>query len=48
MFLSVENIKTLNSDKFISLEDFIEEFNSYPVKGDVLMTRIGDIGTAVL
>ena len=45
-FLSVENIKTLNSDKFISLEDFIEEFNSYPVKGDVLMTRIGDIGTA--
>ncbi|MFD1363281.1 restriction endonuclease subunit S [Lentibacillus salinarum] len=45
MFLSVENIRTLHSDKFISQEAFKEEFKNYPEKGDVLMTRIGDIGT---
>lgn len=46
MFLSVENIKSLKSEKFISEEDFKKEFNIFPEKGDVLMTRIGDIGTA--
>ena len=45
MFLSVENIKTLKSQKFISHEAFEKEFANYPEKGDVLMTRIGDIGT---
>lgn len=46
MFLSVENIKTLKSEKYISNEDFENEFNIRPEKGDVFMTRIGDIGTA--
>ena len=45
MFLSVENIGTLTSEKFISEEDFKNDFKIYPQKGDVLMTRIGDIGT---
>ncbi|SEU27508.1 restriction endonuclease subunit S [Paenibacillus sp. NFR01] len=46
MFLSVENIKTLQSDKYISEEAFENEFKVRPEKGDVLMTRIGDVGTA--
>jgi type I restriction enzyme S subunit len=46
MFLSVENIKTLKSEKYISEEAFKKEFKISPQKGDVLMTRIGDIGTA--
>lgn len=46
MFLSVENIKDLESTKYISEDDFKKEFKVYPQKGDVLMTRIGDIGTA--
>ncbi|WP_312813846.1 restriction endonuclease subunit S [Sedimentibacter sp.] len=46
MFLSVENIKTLQSEKYISEEAFINEFKVHPENGDVLMTRIGDIGTA--
>jgi type I restriction enzyme S subunit len=46
MFLSVENVKTLTSQKFISKEDFQKEFKIFPQRGDVLMTRIGDIGTA--
>lgn len=45
MFLSVENIDTLKSNKFISLEAFQRDYNVYPQKGDVLMTRIGDVGT---
>ncbi|MFU2058969.1 restriction endonuclease subunit S [Avibacterium volantium] len=45
MFLSVENIETMISDKFISEDDFKREFKTYPTSGDVLMTRIGDIGT---
>ncbi|HEI7093499.1 TPA: restriction endonuclease subunit S [Staphylococcus aureus] len=44
-FLSVENIKTLNSSKYISEEAFEKEFNIRPEFGDILMTRIGDIGT---
>ena len=46
MFISVENITTLKSNKFISLDDFKRDFKIYPQKGDVLMTRIGNIGTA--
>ena len=46
MFLSVENIQTLQSRKFISEKHFNENFKIFPQKGDVLMTRIGDIGTA--
>ena len=44
-FLSVENIRSLKSNKYISVEDFEKEFKIYPEYGDVLMTRIGDIGT---
>ena len=45
MFLSVENIKDLKSEKYISYEDFKNNFKVYPEKNDILMTRIGDIGT---
>ncbi len=45
MFLSVENIKNLQSEKYISKEDFYRDFKIYPEKNDILMTRIGDIGT---
>lgn len=44
-FLSVENIKTLKSHKYISKYDFDKGFKNYPEFGDILMTRIGDIGT---
>ena len=46
MFLSVENIGSLKSNKFISRKDFEDEFKNSPQCGDVLMTRIGDVGTA--
>ena len=46
IFLSVENISTLLSQKFISKEDFNRNFPVKPAFGDVLMTRIGDVGTA--
>ena len=45
MFLSVENISTLTSNKFISEEAFERDYKNYPEKGDILMTRIGDVGT---
>ena len=45
MFLSVENISTLNSEKYISEEAFNRDYKVYPEKGDILMTRIGDVGT---
>ena len=45
MFLSVENIATLTSQKYISEEAFERDYKVYPQKGDVLMTRIGDVGT---
>ena len=45
MFLSVENISTLKSKKFISEEAFERDYKIRPQKGDVLMTRIGDVGT---
>ncbi|MGO2734681.1 restriction endonuclease subunit S [Psychrobacter sp.] len=46
MFLSVENINTLVSKKCISEADFKRDFKNFPEKNDVLMTRIGDVGTA--
>ena len=45
MFLSVENIGTLKSEKYISEEAFNRDYKVYPQKGDILMTRIGDVGT---
>ena len=45
MFLSVENIGTLQSTKYISKEDFEKYYKVYPQKNDILMTRIGDVGT---
>ena len=44
MFLSVENIDTLKSDKYISEKAFKDEYKNYPQKNDILMTRIGDVG----
>ena len=45
MFLSVENITSLTSQKFISEKAFERDYRVFPQKGDVLMTRIGDVGT---
>jgi len=46
-FVSVENIATLETEKYISQEAYEKEYsNKQAEKGDVLMTRIGDIGTA--
>lgn len=46
-FVSVENIATLETNKFISQEAYDKEYSKKQAKkGDVLMTRIGDIGTA--
>ena len=45
MFLSVENISTLQSTKYISEEDFKRDYKIYPQENDILMTRIGDVGT---
>ena len=45
MFLSVENIATLTSEKYISEEAYNRDYKVHPEKGDILMTRIGDIGT---
>ena len=45
MFLSVENIATLKLEKYISEEAFERDYKVYPEKGDILMTRIGDVGT---
>lgn len=48
-FVSVENITDLyNSEKYISPSAYEKDFKAYPSKGDVLMTRIGDIGTACI
>jgi ecoA family type I restriction-modification enzyme, S subunit len=45
-FVSVENIMDLyNSNKYISQAAYVSDFKAYPEKGDILMTRIGDIGT---
>ena len=45
MFLSVENIATLESSKYISEDDFKRDYKVYPQENDILMTRIGDVGT---
>lgn len=45
MFVSVEDIKTLTSKKYVSKEDYEKNYSAVPEAGDVLMTRIGDIGT---
>lgn len=46
-FVSVENIHNLyGSNKFISEDAYTTDFKAYPEEGDVLMTRIGDIGTS--
>ncbi len=45
MFLSVENIATLTSEKYISEEAYERDYKVRPEKGDILMTRIGDVGT---
>lgn len=45
MFLSVENISSLKSEKYISEEAFERNYKVYPEYGDILMTRIGDVGT---
>ena len=45
MFLSVENITTLQSSKYISEDDFKRYYKIYPQEKDILMTRIGDVGT---
>ena len=48
-FVSVENIKNLYaSNKYISYTDFKENYKIIPQEGDILMTRIGDIGTPTL
>lgn len=48
-FVSVEDIRSLyDSNKFITVEAFNSNFKVYPQKGDILMTRIGDIGTVTL
>ena len=46
-FVSVENIANLETKKFISNEAYEKEYSKKQAKkGDILMTRIGDIGTA--
>ena len=46
MFVSVEDIETLESEKYISKKDYERDYKIRPSIGDVLMTRIGDIGTS--
>ena len=46
MFVSVEDIETLESNKYITEEDFNSEFKVFPEYGDILLTRIGDVGSA--
>lgn len=46
-FVSVENISNLETKKHISQEAYEKEYTKKQAeRGDVLMTRIGDIGTA--
>lgn len=47
-FISVENIKDIyGSNKYISFEDF-NKFKNKAQKGDMFMSRIGDIGTCAI
>jgi type I restriction enzyme S subunit len=44
-FFSVENIVSGNKNKYISMEDYIAAtIKNKPEKGDILITRIGNIG----
>lgn len=48
-FVSVENINAIyESNKYIKRTDFERDFKVQPIKGDILMTRIGDIGSTCL
>lgn len=48
-FVSVENIKNLEgTTKYISEEDYKKDFKEVPEFGDILMTRIGDVGTSTV
>lgn len=48
-FVSVENINDLySSGKYISVDDYNSDFKYVPEINDILMTRIGDIGTPAL
>lgn len=48
-FVSVENIQNLKeTNKFISKADFEKYYPIKPRKDDILMTRIGDIGTPAI
>lgn len=48
-FVSVENIKDLySSEKYISWEDYNSNYKTKPQQGDILMTRIGDVGTCAV
>ena len=48
-FVSVENIKDLYaSNKYISKEDYNSNYKTKPQRNDVLMTRIGDVGTCAV
>ena len=45
-FVSVENIRTLTTEKYVSKSFYEEKFKIKPQCDDILMTRIGDIGTS--
>lgn len=48
-FVSVENIKDLfASNKYISREDYEHNYKTKPQRNDILMTRIGDVGTCAV
>lgn len=48
-FVSVENIKNLySSNKYISIEDYKNNYKIKPQRNDVLMTRIGDVGSCAI
>ena len=48
-FVSVENIRDIYaSNKYISQDDYDANFKTKPQKYDVLMTRIGDVGTCAV
>ena len=48
-FFSVENIVSGNKNKFISREDYlVATSKNKPEKGDILITRIGNIGFSVV
>lgn len=44
MFLSVENILDLKSQKYISNQDFQNNYKRKPLFHDIFMTRIGSVG----